>query len=121
MPTITHNLSVQEKRKIRVRSKLNGTTARPRVTVDRSNKFIYLQAIDDTVGLTVASANDVAVRKSKANKGTKTETAALAAAELAAALKKKNISAVVFDRGQYKYHGRVSKVAEVLREKGIEV
>lgn len=121
MPTIKHNLTTQQKRKMRVRSKLHGTATRPRVSVERTNKFIYIQAINDDTGATLASASDVVYRKSEKKSGTKTETAAQAAADLAAALKKKKISAVVFDRGQYKYHGRVSKVAETLREKGIEV
>lgn len=121
MPTINQSKTVQQKRKMRVRSKLHGTAARPRVSVERTNKFIYIQAINDDTGVTLASSNDMALRKAGKNAGTKTETSALAAAELASALKKQKISAVVFDRGQYKYHGRVSKVAEILREKGIEV
>ncbi|NCN51111.1 MAG: 50S ribosomal protein L18 [Candidatus Pacebacteria bacterium] len=121
MPTIKHNKSTQQKRKMRVRTKLHGTAARPRVSVERTNKYIYIQAINDDAGLTLASASDAALRKSGKDAGTKTETAAIAASELAAALKKQKISTVVFDRGQYKYHGRVSKVAEILREKGIEV
>ena len=120
MPRIKHNLTIQQKRKMRVRSKLHGTAARPRVTVDRSNKYIFIQAVNDDTGVTLASAGDKALRDGK-KAGTKTETAAQAAAVLAEALKKQKISAVVFYRGQYKYHGRVSKVAETLREKGIEV
>lgn len=121
MPTIKQNLTVQQKRKIRVRSKLHGTATRPRVSVERTNKYVYVQAINDDLGVTLASSSDVALRKAGKKAGTKTEYAALVAAEVATALKKQNISAVVFDRGQYKYHGRVSKVAEILREKGIEV
>lgn len=121
MPTIKQNLTVQQKRKMRVRSKLHGTATRPRVSIERTNKYIYIQAINDDAGVTLTASSDIALRKAGKKAGTKTETAALAAAELASALKKQKISAVVFDRGQYRYHGRVSKVAEILREKGIEV
>ncbi len=121
MPTIRHSLSKVEKRKLRVRSKLNGTAKRPRVTVFRSNKYTYMQAVDDVAQKTVVAASDVAARKDKKTKATKKELAAGAATELAKALKAKKITAVVFDRGQYKYHGRVSIVAETLRAQGIEV
>ena len=121
MATIKHNVSVQQKRKMRVRSKLHGTATRPRVSVDRSNKYIYLQAINDDLGTTVASANDASIRKTAKKVATKSETAVEAAEALAKELKKQKITAVVFDRGQYKYHGRVSKLAETLREQGIEV
>ncbi len=121
MPTIKHHLTKPQKRKMRVRSKMHGTAARPRVSVERTNKYIYIQAINDDAGVTLASASDKTLRAGGKKVGTKTETAAQAAAELAAALKKQKISAVVFDRGQYKYHGRVSTVAQTLREKGIEV
>ena len=120
MPTIKHNISVQEKRRRRVRSKLFGTATRPRVTIKRSNKNIYIQAINDEAGVTIASANDVELRKAT-KPGTKKETAVQATTQFVKALKKQKISAVIFDRGEYKYHGRVSSVAETLREKGIEV
>lgn len=121
MPTIKHNLTKVAKRKLRVRSKLHGNAERPRVTVFRSNKYIYLQAIDDTTGTTIASAHDVSVSKEKNATGTKTERATQAAVALATALKKQKVTAAVFDRGAYKYHGRVSAVAQALREQGIKV
>lgn len=123
MPKINHNLSVAEKRKRRVRAKLHGTAVKPRLTVHKSNKYVYIQAINDDKGITVASANDVKIRKAvtKGTELTKTTTALKATEELLTVLKKVKVKAVVFDRGQYKYHGRVKAIAESLRDGGIKV
>lgn len=123
MAKINHNLTVAEKRRRRVRAKLNGTADRPRLTVHKSNKYVYLQAVNDDKGVTVASANDVKIRKAvkKGKELTKTAAAVEATKELLASLKKAKVKAVVFDRGQYKYHGRVKAVAQALRDGGIEV
>ncbi len=123
MPNINHNLSVAEKRKRRVRAKLHGSALRPRLTVHKSNKYVYLQAINDETGLTLASANDVAIRKAvtKGKELTKTVAAVQATQAMLESLKKAKIKALVFDRGQYKYHGRVKAVAQALRDGGIEV
>lgn len=123
MPNINHNLSVAEKRKRRVRAKLHGTALRPRLTVHKSNKYVYLQAINDETGVTVASANDVAIRKAlkKGQELTKTVAAVQATQVMLESLKKAKVKALVFDRGQYKYHGRVKAVAQALRDGGIEV
>jgi large subunit ribosomal protein L18 len=123
MANINHYLTVAEKRKRRVRSKLHGTAARPRLSVNKSNKFVYIQAINDDTGVTIASADDVKIRKAikKGSELTKTETAVKATEELLITLKKAKVKAIVFDRGQYKYHGRVKAVATVLRDGGIEV
>lgn len=123
MAKINHNLTVAEKRKMRVRAKLHGTQARPRLTVHKSNKYVYLQAVNDDAGVTVASANDVKIRKAvtKGSEVTKTATAIKATEALLVSLKKAKVTAVVFDRGQYKYHGRVKAVAQALRDGGIEV
>lgn len=108
---------------MRVRAKLHGTQARPRLTVHKSNKYVYLQAVNDDSGVTVASANDVKIRKAvtKGSEVTKTATAIKATEALLVSLKKAKVTAVVFDRGQYKYHGRVKAVAQALRDGGIEV
>lgn len=119
MPTITHSYSAIEKRKRRVRGKLFGTSTQPRVSVYRSNKHIFVQAIDDTKGTTVASAHDTML-KSK-DKLTKTQKAQAVAQILATALQKVKVGQVVFDRGAYRYHGRVKAVAEALREAGIRL
>lgn len=123
MPKINHNLSVAEKRKLRVRAKLHGTASKPRLTVHKSNKYVYIQAVNDEKGITVASANDLKIRKAvvKGSVLTKTASAVQATQEMLASLKKAKVKAVVFDRGQYKYHGRVKAIAESLREGGIKV
>jgi large subunit ribosomal protein L18 len=101
----------------RVRAKMHGTAVRPRVTVMRSNQHIYLQAINDDLGTTIASSSDVQTKV----KGTKTERSVAAGQDLAGKLKAAKVNQVTFDRGAYKYHGRVKAVAEALRTEGIEV
>lgn len=104
-----------ERRERRVRGKLHGTAVRPRVSVSRTNKHMFMQAINDDAGTTVAAISD-----QKITDGTKTERASKAASQLAAGLKKAGVSAIIFDRGGYRYHGRVRAVAEALRQEGIE-
>ncbi|HYD35281.1 MAG TPA: 50S ribosomal protein L18 [Vitreimonas sp.] len=116
MPKITHTLSKIVKRKLRVRGKLFGTNARPRLSINRSNKHTYLQAISDEQGVTVAYASDV-----KIETGTKTERAVQAAETLAKALMKQGIKAVIIDRGSFRYHGRIKAVADAVRAAGVEV
>lgn len=99
----------------RVRSKMEGTAEKPRVSVYRSNKSIYLQAFDDVAGVTLAGTKDVA------GTGTKTERAEAMAKDFATVLQEKNITQVIFDRGPYRYHGRIKAVAEALRSAGIKV
>jgi large subunit ribosomal protein L18 len=118
MPKIAHHHTLKQKRKLRVSGKMNGTAERPRVAVFRSNQHIVLQAIDDVAEKTVASASDLGKTKVK---GTKTERSVAVTKLLVAGLKKAEISAVVFDRGSYRYHGRVKAVAETLRQEGITV
>lgn len=117
MPRIKHNATLAEKRRRRVRARLMGTVDRPRLSVFRSNKHIALQVINDEEGKTLVSATDL----NKGIKGTKTERATKVAAELVKGLKKAKISKLKFDRGSYKYHGRVKAVAEALRAEGINV
>ncbi len=119
MPKVRHTHTTTQKRALRVRAKLFGTAQRPRVSVYRSNRFIYAQAIDDAAEKVVAQSSDVRAPHKKGV--TKSSAAGSVAAELATQLKKKKVTAVIFDRGQYKYHGRVKAVAEGLREQGITV
>ncbi len=105
----------------RVRAKIIGTAARPRVAIFKSNKFTYAQVIDDATGVTIIAISDYAGKKGKSAKGTKTEKAILSGKTLAEALKKKGIDSVLFDRGGFKYHGRVKALAESLREAGIKL
>lgn len=100
----------------RVRAKLFGTAARPRLSVHRSNKHIFVQAINDETGVTMAAASDI-----KLTTGTKTERAQEVAKSAAGALKKAGITKVVFDRGSFRYHGRVQAVADILRTEGIQL
>lgn len=99
----------------RVRARAIGTKQRPRLSVFRSNKHIFLQLIDDRAGKTLVSAADLKSKK----KLTKTELAKSAGKKLAETAKEKKIKKVVFDRGGYKYHGRVKAAAEGAREGGL--
>lgn len=102
----------------RIRKKVSGTSSRPRLTVFRSNKSIYCQAIDDIAGITLASASS---REEGVLKGkTKTEQAKQVGQLLAERILAKNINSVVFDRGGYLYHGRVKALADGAREGGIQ-
>lgn len=119
MHKISHNLSLSEKRKQRVRSKIHGSAQRPRVSVYRSNKHVFLQAIDDDAQVTIASVHDKTVKSKQGM--TKTMRAEAVAVSLAKQLQSKKVKQVVFDRGSYRYHGRVKVVAQALRDAGMEV
>ncbi len=103
------------KRKRRVRGKITGCENRPRVSVFKSNRHFYAQAIDDTKGHTLAYA-DGAKMGLKANK----EDVKKVAAVMAEQLKAKGIESIVFDRNGYLYHGVVASFADALRENGIK-
>lgn len=116
---VNHNVTSRDRRIARVRAKVRGTAQRPRLTVFRSNETTYLQVIDDTVGKTLAAAN-AKMTKTDATL-TKMQEAVELAKNLAADLKKKKITKLVFDRGGYRYHGRVKAIADTIREEGIQV
>ena len=102
----------------RIRRKLSGTEARPRLAIFRSVAHIYAQVIDDTKGATIVSASSV-------DKAAKTNGGNVAAAKaigklVAERAKEKGIKSVVFDRGGYQYHGRVKALADAAREAGLE-
>lgn len=101
------------RRHTRIRSKVFGTKEVPRVSVFRSNRHISVQFIDDAGRKTLVSASDADL------KGVKKETAVKVAEVAAGLAKKAGISKVVFDRGGYKYHGRVKELAEALRKNGL--
>lgn len=113
-----HLMTAKERRARRTRAKLEGTAERPRISVFRSNKFFYAQAIDDVSRKTVVG---VASKKFEAAKGPKSDVARAAGVELAKLLKEKKIVKGIFDRGAYLYHGRVKAFAEGLREGGLEI
>lgn len=102
------------RRHTRVRGKVAGTEARPRLAVFRSNTALYAQLIDDNAGVTLASANSL-----KMAKGTMTEKAASVGEALAAAAKAKGITQVVFDRGGFTFTGRIKALAEAARKGGL--
>lgn len=108
----------------RIRAKISGTGERPRLSLYRSNRSLYVQLIDDIVGKTIAAVRYTSVApKGKAKPAAK-ETLQAAAfrigEEIAAKAKEKKISRVVFDRGGYVYHGRVKALAEGARKGGLE-
>ena len=105
------------RRKMRVRQKVQGTDARPRVCVFRSNKHIYAQVISDSEGKTLATASTL-VTKDKTRKGV--EAAKHVGLALAKLCKEKNISKVIFDRNGFLFHGQVKALADGAREGGLE-
>lgn len=108
-------------RHVRVRAKVHGTSARPRLSVFRSLTNIYAQIIDDEAGKTIVSASTIDNElKGQLNGKTKTEAAKMVGRLVAERAKSAGIHAVVFDRGGYKYHGRVAALAEAAREAGLE-
>ncbi len=107
----------RERRHKRVRAKITGNQNRPRLSVFKSNKHIYLQLIDDGKGQTLFSASDTEIKGGSMNK---TETAKKVGLLIGKKAKEKNIEAVVFDRGGYNYHGRVKAAAEGAREGGLK-
>lgn len=113
-------ISGRTKRHIRVRKTVRGTKERPRLVVFRSLRHIYAQLVDDDAGntLCVASSLDPGIRK-KTNGGS-VEGARAVGEEISRKALVKNIKTVVFDRGGYKYHGRVKALAEGARESGLE-
>ncbi len=106
----------KDARHSRVRGKVSGTTDIPRIAINRSLRFLTVQAIDDTQGVTLAAAHS---KELGAKTGLSIVTAESLAKIFAERLKKVNISKAVFDRGGYKYHGRVKAFAESLRKEGI--
>jgi len=109
----------REKIKLRIRKRIKGTAGKPRISVFRSNKQIYAQAVDDVNGVTLASASS-REKEIAAVTGKKSDVASLVGKRLAEACKEKGIETVVFDRGGYQYHGRVKSLADGAREGGLK-
>ena len=110
--------SARVRRHARVRRALAGTTERPRLAVYRSNRYIYAQVIDDASGHTVAAASSQ--EKDLRSKTLSVDTASEVGKLLAERAKSAGVSTVVFDRGGYKFHGRVKALADAAREAGLE-
>lgn len=108
-------LATRLKRKRRIRAKISGCAERPRVSVFRSNKYFYAQAIDDVNGTTLAACDG-----SKLNLKANREDVKKLAAAFAATLKEKNITKIVYDNNGFLYHGVVAAFADELRNNSIE-
>lgn len=115
---ISEKIRKRNKRKVHIRLSLRGTTERPRLTVFRSNKYLYMQVIDDSTGNTLASASTL--EEELKNIKRNIEGAGKLGEELGKRLKEKNIMSVVFDRNGYFYHGIVKAMAEGARKSGIQ-
>lgn len=107
------------RRKKRTRVKISGTQERPRLTVFRSNKSSYAQLIDDQEGKTLVSASTIEL-KSETKKDSKQKKSELLGELLAKKALEKGIKEAIFDRGAYRYHGRVKAVAEAARKLGLK-
>ncbi|UAY53995.1 50S ribosomal protein L18 [Arachidicoccus terrestris] len=116
---MSNTLQKKQKIRYRIRKKVSGTAAKPRLSVFRSNTSLYLQLINDDEGVTITAAStrdkDIA-----AQSGTKTEKSKLAGAAIARKAQELGIQEVVFDRGGNLYHGRVKAAAEGAREGGLQ-
>ncbi|MFH0726058.1 MAG: 50S ribosomal protein L18 [Pseudomonadota bacterium] len=121
MTTTKKKAHARMKRKLRVRKKVFGTAVRPRLSVFRSEKHIYAQIIDDTVGLTLAASasNEKTVQGDSELKG-KCAVAKAVGSLIAKRAKEKGITQVVFDRNGFLYHGRVKAISDGAREAGLD-
>ncbi len=121
---ITNRDERRQRIKYRIRKRVRGTAAQPRLSVFRSVSHIYVQVIDDLAGQTVASASSVEAEvKAKMTDGARAgnnKGASVVGETIAERLKSKGISKVVFDRNGFLYHGRVREVAEAARKAGLE-
>ena len=105
----------RNKIKARIRGRISGTAARPRMTVFRSNKQIYVQLIDDLAGKTLVATSSKGIEN-----GTKTEIAAAVGEKIAKKALEAGITEVVFDRNGYLFHGRVKSLADAARKGGLK-
>lgn len=102
------------------RRRVQGTAERPRLTVHRSSKQIYVQAVDDLAGRTLAASSTLDPELRKSLTGSKVEAAKTVGGDIARRLKEVGVKAAVFDRGWYRYHGRVKALADGAREGGLD-
>lgn len=109
--------SIRAKRKMRIRKKIYGTNERPRLSLFRSTKHVYAQVIDDVTGKTLASVHSF---KKGASKNANKEVCTELGKELAKRCQEKKITAIVFDKNGYAYHGRIKAFAEGVREGGLK-
>ena len=111
----------RERRKLRIRKRMNGTSERPRMSVFRSAKHIYAQVVDDTAGKTLAHASTLSREvRGEASEASKLDAAKKVGQAIAKLLLAKGIDKVVFDRNGYLYHGRIRALADAAREAGLK-
>lgn len=116
----TNKKAATQKRHMRIRTKLSGTTEAPRIAVYRSTKHIYAQVIDDVKGVTLASASSIDKElRDKLSHGGNIEAAKVVGEALAKRALKAGVKDCVFDRGGFLYHGRVEALADAAREAGL--
>lgn len=120
MPKVSTNVA-RKRRHARIRATVSGTSDKPRLCVFRSLSNIYAQIINDVNGMTIASADSRSSEiKEQISKKNKTQIAELVGSLLAQNAQEKGINQVVFDRGGYKYHGRIKALAEAARKAGLK-
>jgi large subunit ribosomal protein L18 len=112
--------NARRRRHFRVRKKVVGTAARPRLVVSRSSRHLVAQVIDDALGQTLASASTMEADLRKDSSSDKSAKARVVGELVAKRAKEKGISTVVFDRGGSKYHGRIAALADSARENGLD-
>ena len=110
--------ALRSRRQLRIRKRISGTAARPRLVVNRSSRHVFVQVVDDTRGVTVASASTMEADL-RALDGDKTAKAKRVGELVAERSKAAGVEAVVFDRGGNRYHGRIAAVADGAREGGL--
>jgi len=116
---MVEKFALRLKRHRRVRAKVRGTSDRPRLCVYRSTKHIYAQLIDDDAGVTMAAASSLSAPL-KGQSGGNVAGAKAVGSLIASEAQEKGIKSVVFDRGGFRYHGRVKSLADAAREGGLE-
>ncbi len=119
MTAAPRKLQGRERRKLRIRKNVAGTQERPRLSVFRSAKHIYVQVIDDVAGVTLAAASTMSKDLKGNALGKKSEAATKVGALIAEICKSKKIAKVVFDRNGYRYHGRIKALADAARKAGL--
>ncbi len=121
MPKVNPKALARERRKRRVRKKIRGTAVRPRLSVFRSARHIYVQAVDDDSGMTLATASTLSSGLKDKVKGlNKRDAAKLVGEQIGSRIKEKGIKRVVFDRNGFLYHGRIQALSEGAREAGLK-
>lgn len=120
-PSLRKRTKARARRVFRVRKKLHGTTERPRLSVSKTNRHLYAQIIDDSKGVTLVGVGTLSKENKAGLAGHKSKEAARQIGKQIAELaKKQNVQAVVFDRGENKYHGLIAELATGAREAGLQ-